>query len=78
MTTLELKSKVIDKVNTITDNDLLKDLIKLIENNSDDADIYRLSDNHKMTIGIAIEQIKKGDFISNQQANKEIDEWLSR
>jgi hypothetical protein len=78
MTTLELQSKVIDKINNLTDNDLLMDLIKLIEDNSDDTDIYRLSENHKIAIDIAIEQIKNGDFISNQQANKEIDEWLSR
>lgn len=69
MTTNELKHKVIDKNNEIEDDCLLKDLIKLIEDSTDDNEIYRLSDNHKKAINTAIDQIEKGDYLTNEQSN---------
>ena len=78
MTTNELKHKVIDKINELDDDSLLKDLIRLIEDSTDDNEIYRLSDNHKKAINTAIDQIEKGDYLTNEQSNKEIDEWLKK
>ncbi len=69
MTTNELKHKVIDKNNEIEDDCLLKDLIKLIEDSTDDNEIYRLSDNHKKAINTEIDQIEKGDYLTNEQSN---------
>jgi len=69
MTTNELKHKVIDKINELEDDSLLKDLIKLIEDSTDDNEIYRLSDNHKKAINTAIDQIEKGDYLTNEQSN---------
>jgi hypothetical protein len=45
-------------------------------NEKDDNEIYRLSDNHKMAINQSIDQIGKGDFLTNEQSNQQIDEWL--
>ena len=78
MTTNELKHKVIDKINELNDDSILKDLIRLIEDSTDDNEIYRLSDNHKKAINTAIDQIEKGDYLTNEQSNKEIDEWLKK
>jgi len=44
----------------------------------DDIGIYRLSDNHKMAIRQAIDQIEKGDYLTNVQSNQQIDEWLNK
>jgi hypothetical protein len=78
MTTKELKHTVIDKVNGLEDDNLLNDLIKLIDDNSIDNDIYQLSSNHKTAVDIAIKQIENGDYLTNEQSNKEIDEWLNK
>ena len=78
MTTNELKHKVIAKINELDDDSLLKDLIRLIEDSTDDNETYRLSDNHKNAINIAIDQIEKGDYLTNEQSNKQIDEWLNK
>lgn len=78
MTTNELKHKVIDKINELDNDGLLIDLIRLIEDSSDDSEIYRLSDNHKKAIITAIDQIEKGDYLTNEQSNKQIDEWLNK
>lgn len=37
---------------------------------------YKFSNAQKQAIAEAREQIKRGQFISNSKANKEINEWL--
>jgi hypothetical protein len=77
MTTIELKRRVIDKVNKVNDESLLMDLMRLVDD-SDDKEIHRLSYGHKIAIQTAINQIDSGDFLTNDQADKEIDEWLNK
>jgi hypothetical protein len=78
MTTIEMKNQVIGKINQLTDNELLMDVYKLLNDNLEDSDIYKLSDNHKIAINTAISQIDNGDFLTNDQSNKEINEWLNK
>ena len=78
MTTNELRHKVIDKVSKLNDETLLNDLIRLIDGNIEDDEIYRLSDNHKRAVDKAIDQIEKGDYLTNEQSNKKINEWLNK
>ena len=77
MTTIEMKNQVIGKINQLTDNELLMDVYKLLDDSLVDSDVYKLSDNHKIAIDRAISQIDNGDFLTNDQANKEINEWLN-
>jgi len=78
MTTKELRTRVIKKINEIEDENLLHDLIRLIEDSTEDSEIYRLSENHKMAIHQAIDQIEKGDYLTNEQSNQKIAEWLNK
>ena len=78
MTTIEMKNQVIGKINQLTDNELLMDVYKLLNDSSMDTEIYKLSDNQKAAIDTAIEQINNGDFLTCEQANKEINEWLNK
>jgi hypothetical protein len=78
MTTIEMKDQVIGKINQLSDMELLMDVYKLLNDNFSDSEIYRLSDNHKAAIDTAITQIANGDFLTNEQSNKEINEWLNR
>ena len=72
----ELRIKVIDKVNKLDDENLLNDLIRIIENVNDAEEVYRLSDKHKNAVNIGIDQINKGDYLTNEQSNKKVDQWL--
>lgn len=78
MTTLEMKNQVIGKINQLNDDELLMDVYKLLDDSALDSVIYRLSDNHKIAVDTAINQINRGDFLTSVQANKEINEWLSK
>ena len=74
MTTIELKKNVIRKINQISDNEILTEVYKLLEDSFDDSEVYLLSDNHKFAIKTAQDQIKEGKYLSNEEANKEINE----
>ncbi len=78
MTTKELKHQLIEKVNKLNDDDLLMDLIRLIDADNIDNDIYTLSKNHKKAIEKAIEQVGNGEYLTNEQSNRETDEWLNK
>jgi uncharacterized protein YkvS len=77
MTTIELKRRVIGRINKVNDYSLLMDLMRILDD-SDDNEIHRLSQKHKNAIQTAINQIENGEFLTNDQADKEIDEWLNK
>jgi hypothetical protein len=78
MTMPELKSRLIEKINQMTDDALLLDLYKLVADRYEENELFQVSDAHKIAIEKAINQIEKGDFLSNDQANKEISKWLNK
>lgn len=61
----------------MSDEALVQDVIKLIDN-SEESEKFNISDDHKAAVNTAIEQISKGDFLTDKQANKEINEWLNK
>jgi hypothetical protein len=52
-------------------------LLKTIIDSKVNEGIYKLSDLQKKRIDSAREQIKKGQTISNESLQKEIDQWLN-
>ncbi|MGC1242869.1 MAG: hypothetical protein WA874_14855 [Chryseosolibacter sp.] len=42
----------------------------------DDIEAYKLSEDQKNAVNEARQQIKNGQFLIDDEANKDIDEWL--
>jgi hypothetical protein len=78
MMTLDLQKKLIDKIQGTHDNRILEEVYRLLAIESDDADIYPLNDDQQKAIAEARQQIKSGQFLTEERANKEIDEWLNQ
>lgn len=76
MSTAELKKKVIDKVDNINDDFILEELLSLIDFESDNDKVLKISDELKRKIDIGLQQIENGEVLSNEDVEKEIDEWL--
>ena len=76
MKTTELKSKLIKRINKLEDDLLLEEINRLIEN--EESEIYCFTDEESKSIEEAREQYTKGEFLSNEEANKEVDEWLGK
>jgi predicted transcriptional regulator len=76
MSTIEIKDKIFKKLDSV-DDALLNDVLALLEFESDTSE-YILSDAQKAAIDESRTQIKKGEFLTNKEVNKEIDEWLNK
>jgi hypothetical protein len=71
-----LRDEEIGKINQIDDDEILNDGYRKLDDNTENPEIYQLSDNHKLAIEEAKGQIDRGEFISNDQANHEIHKGL--
>ena len=78
MTVFELKKRLIGRINRTDNNELLEEMYRLIENEEADLTVYKLSNQQRSAIEEAQEQYKNRKFLTNEQADKEIDEWLGK
>jgi len=72
----KLQAILYSKILSVTDEHQLSDLINAIDQSN--STIYYTSDKQKAIIKEGQEQIAKGNFFTNEQVEKEIDEWLSK
>jgi hypothetical protein len=76
MSTVELRHHIIEKLSLIDDDSFLKAIKTIIESKVNES-VYKLSDFQKNRIDSGRKQLKKGQSISNDTLQKEIDQWLN-
>ena len=78
MSSAELKKLLIDKIQKTDDENVLEEAFRLLQMESEDIEAYKLSENQKNAINEARQQVKNGQFLTDDEANKDIDEWLGK
>ena len=78
MKVADLKYRIISKINQTSDNGLLEELYRLLSIDESEFEILELSNEQKLQIDIAKKQYRDGQFLSQEQADKEVDEWLNK
>ena len=78
MPTSELRNRLIEKIQSTNDEGLLEEAYRLLEAGFDDIEIYKINDAQTSAINEARTQIMNGQFLTEEQANNEIDEWLNK
>ena len=78
MSTAEFKKNLIEKIKKIDNEDLLNDVNRLIDLETSNDDIYVLNEEEEQAIAEAENQIKNGRFLTNEEAKKDIAEWLKK
>lgn len=76
MSTLELQKQLISKIQVTNDDDILEGMLKLLEFESHRAEIYKLNDEQKEAIRIAQEQYARGEYYTEEEADKITEKWL--
>jgi predicted transcriptional regulator len=76
MTTIELKDILIHKIAAINDKSFLAAMNTIIDTKSEKL-IYKTTPEQKQRIKEGQEQIARGEAISNDQVEADIDKWLS-
>ncbi|MVN20095.1 hypothetical protein [Mucilaginibacter arboris] len=78
MIDIELKEKLIAKIDSINNEELLNQLLRIIDLESKAHEVYDLSKEEAEAVNEGIAQLNKGMFISNEEANRQADQWLNR
>jgi len=76
VSTIELRHYIIEKLSLIDDDSFLKAIKTIVESKVNEG-VYKLSDFQKKRVDAGREQLRKGQSISNEVLQKEIDQWLN-
>ena len=78
MSTIELRKLLIEKIQLTDDDKLLEEAFRLLEVEIEESDVYILNDKQKEAIDEGRKQIINGEYLTDEDSNKEMDEWLSK
>ena len=76
MTTIELKDILIHKIAAINDKSFLAAINTIIDTKSEKL-IYKTTPEQRQRIKEGQEQLARGESLSNDQVEAEVDKWLS-
>ncbi len=77
MSKKELKNAVIEKVTALEDEQVLL-VLKMLLDQFQKEEPYHVNLEERKKIESGLEQLKRGEFILNEELEKEEDEWLSK
>ena len=73
MSTIELRKLLIEKIQVTEDDKLLEEAYRLLEIDIEEsADVYVLNDQQKEAIDEARKQINEGQFLTDEESNRQI------
>ncbi|PJR03537.1 hypothetical protein [Avrilella dinanensis] len=75
MNTSELKLDIIQKITELKEVRVIEEIKKLLDFELND--IYELSESQKNRVAEAREEYTNGNFLNEEEADKEIDQWLN-
>lgn len=78
MKTTELKNQIINKINLISNQDVLEEIYKIVTFQKEIDDIYKLSIEEKKAVENGLIDIENGDVYTTEDANKLLREWLKK
>lgn len=78
MSAIELKKRLIDEIQKTSNEGLLEEAYRLLISETEDMEVYKLNNDQRKAISEARQQIMSGQFLTDEQSNKEIGEWLNK
>ena len=75
-TTDNLRNSIIDKLLTISNKDFLSAIYNLVETNSVDKDVVKLTKEQKLMLQMSDQDINNGKLISQKQLDQDDLQWL--
>jgi hypothetical protein len=73
----QLKEKLIAKIDSTTDEELLRQLLRVLDLESKTDEYYSLSEGEEKAVNEGISQFEDGKFLSNEEANRQADQCLN-
>ena len=73
---VKLKNQVLYRIDKITDESLLEEILNLIDFESENEEIFDIPTEHNQELEISLEQMRNGDFASNEEVDAKVKKWL--
>ena len=77
MKTVDIKKKLINEINLSNNKGLLEEFYHYLNQDNKHQIPYKLNDDQNAAIEEARTQIKNGDFLTNKEADQDIEKWLN-
>jgi len=78
MSVIELRKRIMEKLSSIEDEVILKEIYDIIEIESGIDLVYKLTEEEKRAIDAGLKDIKDGKIVSSEKANDLIKGWLKK
>jgi len=79
MSQAETKDRLIARIRELNNQHLLEELNRLLDIEQEDLpETLSLTEEQRQSIQKGRQDIQEGNYLTEQQANKEIDEWLKK
>ncbi|MCL6258505.1 hypothetical protein M3O96_05360 [Aquiflexum sp. TKW24L] len=78
MSVSELKLEIINKVTAISDEQVLEDIVRLLNQESDLANIYKLTDEERIAIQEGLQDVIDGNIHTSESAEKMLEDLLRK
>ena len=78
MSSQEMKNKLIDKIQLTDDDNILEEVYRILDVSTQEVDMFILSDDQTASIDEGLRDYEEGRFLTNDEANREIEEWLKK
>lgn len=77
MSTIELKKNIISKITETEDLNLLEDVLKVLGMQTE-SQVFILNEEQRVAIEAGRADIRNGKFLTNEDVEKDLDEWLGK
>ncbi|MFN8246591.1 MAG: hypothetical protein U0T56_09450 [Ferruginibacter sp.] len=78
MITEEMRKLLIDKINSTNDENVLEEIYRILEAGDIEVEMVILSEDQKALIDEGLKNLEEGKVLSNEEANRQIEEWLRK
>ncbi len=78
MSTQELQEKLIVKIKNTKENYILEHVSRLLEFEENSGHVYNLNAEQQQLIDCSLKEIESGEYFTDEEVQKETDEWLKK
>lgn len=78
MTQVQLKEKLIKRIQETDNQDILEDFLNILDIDSDSNITLKLSSDQKSAINEGEEDFKNGNFLTEEESDRQTKEWLEK
>jgi len=78
MSTVELKNKVLERLETIEEAYLLEEILNLIKIETSNEEVFKIPKDHISDLEISLNQKQEGKTVINEVVKQRVQKWLYR